>query len=288
MEEVKSLFNEVAPSTAELRGEGETAGAETRPAADIILETESGAAKSATGTAGQETEDLEALRADSNRLTEEIGSLRRELEETRTGRATGEVDAAKVTKSDEAEAEGFRVLTDEEYESLVEDDPVEALKYQGRLRRHERDQKEKKEAVKKEHGAAMMVAARMAEELPGLYSENSEVAKALVEFCEGHGLDRETLGLLVDPSTKVLVPDGKGKTKAVPIGEAALRLTRFIAASYETGTGKKVRASTKRAAGKVSEHYTNRKDGGDEFPRTDAERELARMSPDQQKKYLGG
>jgi hypothetical protein len=282
-----SLFNEVAPTEGQLRGEeGAAATSEAKPAGvDFMLsekptDREAGAETTGTeGTGAQGAKELEVLQADSKRLTEEIENLRRELKESKQGKPADKTDDG---DEESADTDKFKVLTDEEYEALLEDDPTEALRYVHALRSHEKSQAEKRAALSSEQNAAMSVAGDINAAIPGLYAQDSPIAKALVEHATAAGMNRDVLDFLTNPASKLMM-----EGKAVPLGDIARQVTLLVASSYEGASGEKIRASSKKATTK--QPASRDKEPVETFDiATKAEKELATMSEEETRKYLGG
>jgi hypothetical protein len=119
------------------------------------------------------------IKGESAPLEEMIQGLRNEIAQVRVGRADA-VDPASAAAADPKP--DFKILSDEEFEQLAADDPVEAIRYDRQLRRHEEAirQARAKKAVEQER-VAQTIAAELAESraamqavealVPGIYAK---------------------------------------------------------------------------------------------------------------------
>lgn len=242
-------------------------------------------------------------------LAGELEKLKAEIADIKAGKKPAE-------EGEEGESQEFKVLSDEEYETLVDEDPVEAMKYMNRLRRHERDQVEKGKKDTETDDVIMRAGARMATSVPGLFDEDKKVATDLVAFCKDNGLSQDALAVISDPGTRIQLRDDKGRFKSsVPLGEAAAEFTEFVYKLRSTAgsvTKDSVKAEVKAELEKeyaekheafkkeiIEKFKTNPstayRDLGDVPGSADSahsgmlsESQMARMSKEEQRKYLGG
>lgn len=134
---------------------------------------------------------------------------------------------------DEKQWENFKVLSDQEYDQLVEDDPIEAQKYFHRLRKYERfqDQKERAKAEQEQSKAKFNnlvseTVKQIQEAVPGIYDQESEVASQLATFAVEHGFDDERyLDAMTNPATLIVPP---GQQKSFILGPGAASLIKLL------------------------------------------------------------
>jgi hypothetical protein len=150
-------------------------------------------------------------------LVRELHNLRREL--------------ANIKGKDEG-TEGFKVLSDKEFDELAEEDPAEALKYQHGLRKHERDQhsKEAKQRATQQqyYQDRVMIRQsidRMEKTVPGLHEEGNPINDQLTQFAIDNGFDPRYLQAMTTPGTLILPPGAKN---AVLLGDGAASLVEMI------------------------------------------------------------
>jgi len=246
------LFDEVAPSEAELMGE-EPEKEETKPApeekvaegdkkvtdkkpegekpeGEAVAEEKEGEDKKEEPEAKDEKPPagyvphaaLHEARMEKQELARELNALKQEVADL------------KATKEEVAE-DSFKVLSDEEFEELVEEDPVEAIKYERKLDKYREAQKSKeneRDVAKKQQEKDQQVITesleRMTKAVPGLYEEGSSVNKDLATFAIKNGFDPDLLGLMTTPSTFIATPNGDIK----PLGNGAAGLVEMIYKFY--------------------------------------------------------
>ena len=132
-----------------------------------------------------------------------------------------------VSGTGEGEEGGeFKVLSDTEFESLLEDDPQAAIRYQHKLARYQREQMTLSRRKADEQALISAAAGRIQQIIPGIYDEGSNAGEELGNFAVEHGLDPHFLTLLTDPRTKIIAPDSKG---AVLLGEGAASVVSLLA-----------------------------------------------------------
>jgi hypothetical protein len=163
---------------------------------------------------------LHQERSQRQTLATELQQMKAELEALRAGKdTTGQGKDAKA-------GEEFKVLSEEEFNELLEDDPVEAIKYDRRLRAYEAAQEEAKKAQQTEAELVNQSVTRMSEIVPGLYDENSDINQRLTDFAIENGFtDLDGLAMVTDPRTKVINPN---TGKPVVLGETAAHLVTML------------------------------------------------------------
>ena len=231
---MEPLFPEEAMSDAELRGESsgdndisnEDAESEEEHAADLEAaeeypEEEPEAketpevkedAKPPAGTVPHQA--LKEERAKRQALAKELADLRAEF------------NAAKEAKTAEPEAEpevkplpDFKVLTKAEFKELLEEDAVKAIEYQQDLFEYKEQLRAAKQQTEREQALLQSSYDRVQKAIPGLYEEGSDLGNKLSEFAVEQGFNRDLLGPMADPRTKIVV---NGKSQSLGDGAASL------------------------------------------------------------------
>lgn len=178
----------------------------------------------------QERELRKELQQKNEDLLRELGQLRESIEEFKSSQEK------KEKKPD------FQLLSDEEFEELLEEDPTEAIKYQRKLWQWNEEQRQEQDAERqrqerdrriadKEDALVQASVSRLKGSLPELFEAESTLAVDLTEFVERHGFDnKDYLNAMTDPATRIILPDPKDRSKAVtvPLGEGAVALTEMI------------------------------------------------------------
>ena len=247
--EVTNFFEEEVVTEAMLRGEDLSEGEETPsesgdeenaepPASDenktdddkdeeteTETETEDNSEGTEEETSEQETEPeptkppkgfvpYKALAEERNKR-KELAQQLAELQEAVEMLGTKEAD----------KEEEFKQLSDEELETLIEEDPQEALRYQVRLQRHQAKQRAINIAKNRDEMAISEGVVEIQTVLPDIYEEGSKTATELADFAVENGFDPDYLPLLTDPRTKLIAPDGK--TRMV-LGTGAASVIRIL------------------------------------------------------------
>jgi len=334
--EFEPLFDTEDISDADLRGDDETTDdPETDPKSEAKDKSASsppsdkkGAEKKASEDEGKpaDTKADEAHEADGKppkgfvsigalheergkrqALSQEVQSLRSELQAFNTGKKQPETDGE---ETDQEDGEEFKVLSEAEFDELLEDDPVEAIKYDRKLRIHEAKQAEKEQAVKAEESIINQSIGMMADAIPGLYDEDSDVNQKLSDFAVEKGfVDLDGLALVTDPRTRIVPPNG-GKPQL--LGNTAANLVVMLNnlfaevatpksdAEKETALREKIKAEvTKELLGKIklspgSEHKSIAdipgagNDDGVNMAGVMTEAQFAKLSESDQRRLLGG
>jgi hypothetical protein len=305
-----NLFDEQIPSEAELRGEepapeGEESAAPqpqekeetpTKPQEEVEEKEKPKHEKPPIGFVPKEA--LKEERTRRQALQSEIADLKAKVEE---------LARAKEAPPVPDEFDEFKVLTQEEYENLVDDDIVEAQKYLHKLNRYEKRQAEKyqqkaTEAQHKKYYIDMLQDTKksMEDAIPGLFDEDDPINDNLVSFAKEHGMDDGYLYLLSNPATRIV--DTEGRTYYM--GQGSVGILKMIYNLYnktsniEPALRKKLTDELSVELAKKIKNggstYTSigdlQKAGTDDFDvsKTLSESELSKMSPEKRRKYLGG
>ena len=158
---------------------------------------------------------LKEARADIKALKAEIAELK-------------SAKTAPPPSAEDNKWKDFKVLSDEDYNKLIEDDPQEALKYDRKFRKYEK-YIEQKDAVQREQRDLQKKVDSLVDEwtgniekaIPGIYDEESDIASGLAEFAEEHGFDDPYyLEAMTDPRT-IIAPPGQNQTYILGPGAAA-------------------------------------------------------------------
>jgi regulator of replication initiation timing len=141
-----------------------------------------------------------------------------------------------VTSKEAEKFKDFKVLSDDEYENLVNADPDGATRYLYRLNKYNEHQNKvsaEKANAAKAQGAEKEIVNYGIQELervlPGITQGKNEMATKLTEFAMKHGVDDAVLAVLTDPRTKVRTPQGED----LLIGDGAAQLVALIKSTYE-------------------------------------------------------
>ena len=254
---------------------------------------------------------LAALHEERSRrkeLAEEIRELRQQVTELTSGKRKGAEDGDGSGSNVVDDMEGFKVLSDEEFDELVEEDPQEALRYQSRLRRYEQAQRAEEERRRQLDDLVKTSVQAVAEAIPGFYEDDGEVAEKLSAFASQHGFGGAFSAYMTDPRTLVMPP---GADEPVLLGEGAANLLKMIHSLHQavgTADPEKLRAEVeKEVTAKVTKELMEKfkKDptgvsfrdigeipgAGDKTPPVSGpltEAEYARMSADERRAVLGG
>lgn len=203
--------------------------------------------------------------------------------------------------------EGFKVLTPEEFKTLAETDVVEAQIYQYNLNLYKEEQSAKTDQATKtkqiQEQTSQIIERRYAEmdeTVPGIFDENSTVNQELTEFAQSQGMDTDVLGILTDPGTRIVQPDGR----VVILGKGAVQVLKMVHGyqqaikpdpSKETKIKQEATAQVIKKIQETSGGYRNIGDtppGGSSIPddlsKPMSEAEFAKLSPAEQERYLRG
>lgn len=247
------LFDEVAPSAEDLgfvdeegalleeeqeepveEGESEEAKADEETPAEEVSEEE---------TPAEEKSEAEEAKSDKpppgyvphaalheermlrQKLTEEVGGLREEL-------------SALKAKVETPEEDSFKILSDQEFDELAEDDPAEAVKYERRLNKYLREEaakesksKDEQDQYYKDQALINQSFKRMEAVVPGLHEDGNNIDQELTDFATSNGFAPDFLAAMTSPGTLVLPPGAK---EAVLLGDGAAGLVEMIYKLYSS------------------------------------------------------
>ena len=208
--------------------------------------------------------------------------------------------------------ENFKVLTDEEFDALVEEDPQEAIRYQARLRQYEAKQRAQEEHRRRAEEIVRSSIGAVIEAIPDYYNEDGKTARELAAFAAEHGFSGDMADWMTDPRTLIIPPNAE---PPMLLGEGAASLLKMIHALHEKSAKanpEKVRAEleeeiTKEVTAKVTKELLEKfkKDpagtfrdigeipgSGDDIPPAATglitEEQFARMSEEERRVLLGG
>lgn len=139
----------------------------------------------------------------------------------------------------------FKVLSKDEFEELKSESAVDALQYMHDLAEHKEalaSQAKAEEQASREKATVDSLIADSLEQIsiavPGVY-EDQEVGQKLTDFAVEQGFDNDSLAVLSNPATMVLVP---GSTSPVPLGKAAVDFVKFCNSSMNGSDDTQLRA----------------------------------------------
>jgi hypothetical protein len=136
------------------------------------------------------------------------------------------------TKADE-KWKDFKVLSDEEHDALIEEDPQAAIKYGHELRKFESytygknaTERQVRDNQKRFNDMVEDWSAKINEAVPGVYDEESEVASELADVAKELGFDNESyLEVMTDPRTLVIP---HGQREPVFLGPGVMGLLKVL------------------------------------------------------------
>lgn len=173
---------------------------------------------------------------------DELKTLKAELAEVRaelTAKPLAEIKPPE--SSEDTKWKDFKVLTDEEYEELIDEEgPVEAQKYDRKLRQFEKYQEQKQQADREASKRVEQVKNWVSETVrdiekavPGIYDQGSDIQTKLAEFAMERGgwTNEHYLEALTNPET-LIIP--KGADKPYLIGPGAVGLVTMLHNFYKT------------------------------------------------------
>jgi hypothetical protein len=201
----------------------------------------------------------------------------------------------------------FKILTSHEYRDLAESDLVEAQIYLHNLNRFQKEQEQNQKAEQQrkaaEEQAKTLIQQRyseMEQAVPGIFAEDGKINRSLTEFASNNGLDSIYLSAMTDPATRIV--DQNGKT--VLLGKGAVQMLTLLNNAYRAVKPNATKEDFLKAQGaaellgKIKNTTAGYRDiggtppGGSSVPndpnRVVTEAEMARMSPEEQERYLQG
>ena len=209
---------------------------------------------------------------ETRELLKEEKAARKDLED--------KVDQLAAEKAEPEMPDGFKVLTDEELDELIEDDPQEALRYQFKFKAYNEKKAKAEEAMENQQRQAenfvMNTVDRIEKAVPGLYDEDNSIGKDLADFAIKSGFkDEAFLEVMTNPAT-VVIPAGSKTPYLLSNGAASL-----IEMLHNLHKGKGASSSQEGSGGKIST-------GGPVDTKELTEAEFAGLSEAERKKLLGG
>lgn len=201
----------------------------------------------------------------------------------------------------------FKVLSAKEYRELAENDLVEAQIYLHNLNRfqkqEEQNQKVEQQRQAAEHQTKALIQQRyteMEQAVPGIFAEDGDVNKSLTQFAGDNGMDETFVSVLTDPTTRIVGEDGR----VVLLGKGAVQMLTLLNNAYKAVKPDATKEDLLKAQGaaellgKIHNTTTGYRNiggtppGGSSVPndpnRVVTEAEMARMSPEEQERYLQG
>ena len=169
---------------------------------------------------------LAALRESRELITglrDDLQTAQKEIAELKKGTAT---------KKQTSEEEEFKILSDEEFDQLAEDDPMEALRYERKLRRFEQAQliklqqeEDVKKSASKNQELIDKAIQKVSEAIPEFFDETSNVSDEICGWVEKQGLNDKLISIISDPATLIWGPD---EQKPVILGEGAADIVKIL------------------------------------------------------------
>jgi hypothetical protein len=228
------------------------------------------------------------------------------LQQGKPAEARQDIPVTHETEDDEIPSD-FKVLTSQEYRDLAENDLVEAQIYLHNLNRfqNQEEQKQKEERQRKaaEHQTKALIEQRyseMEQAVPGIFAEGGDVNKALTQFAANNGMEETFLSVMTDPATRIVGEDGR----ILLLGKGAVQMLTLLNNAYKAVKPDATKEDLLKAQGaaellgKIQNTTTGYRNiggtppGGSSVPndpnRVVTEAEMARMSPEEQERYLQG
>jgi len=210
-------------------------------------------------------------------------------------------------REEEGLPQDFKVLSAKEYRELAENDLVEAQIYLHNLNRfqkqEEQNQKEEQQRKAAEHQTKALIQQRyteMEQAVPGIFAEDGDVNKSLTRFAADNGMDETFVSVLTDPTTRIVGEDGR----VVLLGKGAVQMLTLLNNAYKAVKPDLTKEDLLKAQGaaellgKIHNTTTGYRNiggtppGGSSVPndpnRVVTEAEMARMSTEEQERYLQG
>lgn len=221
--------------------------------------------------------------------------------------------AGEATKAFLAKNPGFNVLSQEEEDTLIDEDVAASQRYLLRKAEYEKalskdeTAKAEKTISSQEYArqvSAMVSAARstIAADVPGIYDEGSDIGTKLYDFAVENGADGDYIAALTDPATYVQRLDGNGQYAGKYASIGAASLIKMIHTLYNktvNGTAEreaqlrqevtkelmeKIKQPGFRSIGEAPSATTIPDDTG----QTLTEDDFRKMDDEKRRKYLGG
>lgn len=220
---------------SEKQATGEETPAEETPAEEPTGQPGEDQEKPPKGYVPKQALDEERTRR--KELSTKLQELEQQITALQQGSVPGQQQSQEASQQEDPEFKDFQVLSDQEFDKLINDDPVEAIKYQNKLMRYRDRQREqhvskaRQEVVQQREQALVQEAAQaMAEAAPGIFDENSTVKQDLSKFAQENGFGSEYLSYMTDPRTRIIPP---GQSEPVVVGRGAAELVGMINNAYQ-------------------------------------------------------
>ena len=136
-----------------------------------------------------------------------------------------EISQLKDISPAEKQGDDFKILSDAEFQDLLDEDPSEAILYDRRLRVHETTLSSQAEALRTDQVIIDQSTKAMLEAVPHIYDSDSTINEDLARFAVEQGFNEQFLPALTDPRTKIIIP---GSTEPVLLGEAAVGQVKML------------------------------------------------------------
>jgi hypothetical protein len=143
---------------------------------------------------------------------------------------------------DQEELKDFKILSDKEFQELVEDDVEEALIYKNKLDNYKETQTERKRLEQVAEYQNQQVEAvinksvdRISSEVPGIYEKDSTIGSELFDFAVENGFNDKFISLLTSPTTRISPVDNEGKVspQSYPLADGAASLVTMLHKLYK-------------------------------------------------------
>ncbi|WP_022667912.1 hypothetical protein [Desulfospira joergensenii] len=211
---------------------GEERGSEEEKGKESEKDSESGKEKEAPAEVAQLTSDLEKMTEHKTNLEKALSSERAKVRSLQFALDQKPVQTKKKPES-KIDPE-FKVLSDEEFDELWEENPKEAAIYQRKLFDHKQavsEQKAEQKRIDDEERAERdfhqniirTSLEEVSQAVPGIYDDES-IGKALTEYAVEQGFQPDELVVLSNPATMVIP---QGSDKPLPLGKAAVSFVKF-------------------------------------------------------------
>lgn len=148
------------------------------------------------------------------------------------------------TKKESALPKDFKVLSDDEFAKLADEDPKDALLYMKNLgvyqeeqrqevfakQQQRLDERDKAESEKETQAIFDATSKKMEELVPGIFDKDSDAAEELAKFADELGFS-EDMYYLTNPETMIILP---GETEPLLLGEQAASVIQTLATARKT------------------------------------------------------
>ncbi len=165
-------------------------------------------------------------------------------------------EIAELKSTPKAPKDGdFKVLSDAEFQELLEEDPTEAILYDRRLRVHEAGEAREADVQRTEEAIINQSTQAMREAVPQIYDPDSTINDDLSRFAVEQGFDEQSLPVLTDPRTKIIPP---GSNEPVLLGNVAVGQVKMLYNLYKRGDNSDRAAIEKEVTERVTKEVTDK------------------------------